>query len=176
MAKGELNVITRRTLDALLRVERWAKNFRVIGAEFNNTPDGATLVVGGAGGRPPSVTRTAAAGSPHINAIVTGASRDGSNWRWTYTVKRATKATASWGGWTALTGADSLTAFNRAEAINTSSGMLGIGVTVGKIPAGFELQPIPTNTPIVIDAVSVAGGAIEWWFYAANGIDGECAT
>jgi len=100
-------------------------------------------------------------------AIVISSAQDGSNLRWVYTMQWAANGGTGYGMWTGS--GDTFTAYNLAEAINGTTGKLGNGLTVEKIPAGFALQPAPTNSP---HAMVYHSG--KWWFEYENGIDGEC--
>lgn len=111
----------------------------------------------------------------YINARITGSTRDGSNWRWTYDFVESEKTSTGYDGWEDVTDGITGTAYNRAEAINGTAGLMGNGVNIDTLPDGFEMQPIPDDTPVRLEAIIVNGETeLEWWFSMPNGIDGEC--
>lgn len=116
-----------------------------------------------------------------FTARITGSTRDGSNWRWTYSFTEVAKTAAGYGGWTDVsggrTGTDTL--YNLTEDQNGASGKLGNGVTVvsGSTPIAdttITPQPIPTGTRVRVWPVGI-GGAVEYWCQVENGLDGGCS-
>lgn len=112
-------------------------------------------------------------------AVVTGSSRDGSNWRWEYTTNDFTKNAVKWDGWTDQQDGRTGKAYNLAEIINTTTGMLGIGATVEHIddvPGTWELQPVPNGTVVTLFKIiwGTSTEQAEWWFTFPNAVDGEC--
>ena len=113
-----------------------------------------------------------------IIARISGNTRDGSNWRWTYSFVQVEKTAAGFGGWTdksgGLTGTNTLrNLIEDQNGTTAGGGVLGNGVDVDNL-SGLTPQPIPTGTRIEIWPVTV-GGATEWWCQYENGIDGTCA-
>lgn len=109
---------------------------------------------------------------------ITGNTRDGSNWRWTYSFTEVIKTTTGWSGWTdksgGRTGSNNL--YNLIETQNGTTaggGVLGNGVDVDNL-GGLTPQPIPTGTRIEIWAERF-GTNVEYWCQYENGIDGTCA-
>ena len=133
-----------------------------------------------------------AVASPLFMGIVTAAAADAlaHTTRWTYTVKKATKATAGYGtaNWTA--GSTSYTAFNCAENVNTGAQghVEGNGVNPAHLDLDasgnddandeYHFMPIQVGTPVLVMIVDVTGGTREYWIVGAglpNGVDGLCA-
>ena len=116
---------------------------------------------------------------------ISSSTRDGTNYRWTYTAKRQVKTTAGWNGWedSAADTAD-YTLLNTAEASNDSTGTYGNGIAQANIDAAnnagngggtFEVKPIPVNTIVWAQPLSLADGTLEWWIIGMpNGVDGAC--
>jgi hypothetical protein len=156
---------------------RWVRNFKITGANVTgrNGPGGASYHIGasnGAGGKRPS-------SDFYGHFAITSATQDGSNWRWAYAMAEHEKSTAGYGGWTAKSGGNTITAYNYAEEDNGTSGLLGNGMTVdsdGQIATtDIEVQPIPTAKGVHrVYAVTLTSGATEYWFTASNAMDGEC--
>lgn len=109
--------------------------------------------------------------------LITGATQDGSNLRWVYNFSQATKATAGYGGWSALSGGLTGTCYNGSEEINGATGLFGNGTTSANFLGTFTIQEIPNNTPVQIVAVPVAStGATEYWIPADPiSTDGYCS-
>jgi len=105
---------------------------------------------------------------------VSGNTRDGSNWRWTYNFTEVVKTAAGFGGWTDRSGGRTGTGTlrNLIEDQNLTSGQLGNGVTVANLGT-LTPQPIPTGTRIEVWA-EVVGSATEYWCQYENGVDGSC--
>jgi hypothetical protein len=103
-------------------------------------------------------------------AFVTGATRDGSNWRWTYQVKRAKKTGAGYQGtWDVRPNAPTWTAYATVESKNTTTGRLGNGVNVADL-GSCSVQPFQSNYPVWVRPVPIGNGVIELWFEYANGV------
>jgi hypothetical protein len=106
-------------------------------------------------------------------AKLTGNSRDGGNWRWTYQFQEVSKTTAGFGGWTPLGGGRSGSAFNTLESLNGASGILGNGVNTANLG---NLTPQPAPTGFVVRMYPVLVGSVpEYEFEYCNGIDGSCS-
>jgi hypothetical protein len=98
--------------------------------------------------------------------------------RWQYTITEGVPRSPT--GYT-LVGPESpryrVTATNRYEDGNGSSGLLGIGVFVEDIPDGFALQPVKVgNLPVTVFAERLPDGSIRWRIHEPNGISGQCPT
>lgn len=106
--------------------------------------------------------------SPFRWVKITAASRDGSNFRWTYTAKLVMRTATTFGAWTEITG--NLTAFNSLEQMNGSSGVMGNGVNTADLAdTGLELQAAP------IGAIIRASFEFDAWIFEyANAISGSC--
>lgn len=66
------------------------------------------------------------------------------------------------------------TAYNFCENTNGNMGVQGNGVDVENLPDGFEIQPCPEGSIIVMYQIRYGVG-YEYWFEYQNGIDGACA-
>lgn len=159
------------TESRLAQLERKMRNIR--GPGVSHSPEGITI-------------RTVAAVQPstprrskrRIIVRVSGNSRDGTNWRWTYSFVQVEKTAAGFGGWTdksgGLTGTNTLrNLIEDQNGTTAGGGVLGNGVDVDNL-SGLTPQPIPTGTRIEIWPVAVAG-TTEYWCQYENGIDGTCA-
>jgi hypothetical protein len=130
-------------------------------------------------GRDSRRRRSVSVGPREIDALITGHSQDGTNKRWLYAWSQAKKTTAGYGGWTAVTGGLSGTttskiAYNRVENINAATGTFGNGVASTNLTGTFDVQPVPSGTPVRLKRVVVAG-VTEFWFSYESGIDGACS-
>jgi hypothetical protein len=110
---------------------------------------------------------------------ISGATQDGSDWRWTYTMVEQEKSAAGYEGWTTVSGGETITAHNYAEEDNGASGLMGNGVEVdsgGLIPGtAVSIKPIPTAKGVHrVYQVQALSGEVEYWFRADNAMDGEC--
>lgn len=95
--------------------------------------------------------------------------------QWTYSIRRLTKVTGDYTGWTRE--GKILTAFNTCEDMNSDAGLQGNGVDIdGTAMSGFDLQPAPVGCIVRIFRQPYTGppGDVEYWFSYENGIDGEC--
>jgi hypothetical protein len=107
-------------------------------------------------------------------ALITGASRDGSNWRWAYSVAEAHLTGDGW-TWAALDGGRTGTAYNRVEMINGATGMTGLGMSYPDDFNGLTPAPIPNGVPVRVEVYSDTAGAVRWWFSETNGLAGSCS-
>lgn len=53
--------------------------------------------------------------------------------------------------------------------------VLGPGIVLSHIPAGFSLQPIAENTCVIMHVFNRVSGKIQYAFSMPNAIDGACA-
>lgn len=119
----------------------------------------------------------------HIDVLIQGSNQDGSNYRWKYSWAQAQYGGGGYsGGWTLVasgqTGTSNL--YNAIENINGSSGAFGNGTNSSDFTGtGFELQPIPNNTPIrIYPYFYVDGdgnGQADYWCWYENGVSGGCS-
>lgn len=68
-------------------------------------------------------------------------------------------------------------ALNGNEALQTINGndlVVGPGITVANIPAGFTYNRIANNVVVLMYAGQRVSGSPLFWFYAANPIEGSC--
>jgi hypothetical protein len=163
-------MLSKKDRDAVLEVARAVRNVK-----GNARYDRGTLYIGETKQR--AKRASAAYQAPRIIVRVTGNTRDGTNWRWTYNFTEVIKTAAGFGGWTdksgGLTGTGTLrNLIEDQNGTTAGGGVLGNGVDVDNLGT-FEPQPIPTGTRIEIWAVSVAG-ATEYWCQYENGVDGAC--
>lgn len=140
-----------------------------IGDDYDHRPDGM----------PPAST------APELFvAIITGNTAQNSNptTQWTYTAKRAYKNATGYGAtkWTQI--GETITCFNCAENINSTSGRQGNGIDVANLDVDddgtrdFEFYPIPNDIPVLVLVIPV-GSSVEYLIVGAgmpNGVDGEC--
>jgi hypothetical protein len=100
---------------------------------------------------------------------IMSSSRDGSNFRWTYTVRSVILASET--PFAAPTEVSAnLTAYNTLERMNGASGLMGNGVDTANLAGtGLELQPAPAGAIVRADWDGFA-----WFFEYANGVDGTC--
>lgn len=114
-------------------------------------------------------------GAQSFWAFVASPSRDGDNWRWSYTFTEVKKNSTGYGGWTALTGGRTGTAYNTIEDMNGESGLMGNGVNTDNLSdTEMTVQPCPANTPVRMYLVTASDGTPEYWFSYENAIDGTC--
>jgi len=113
-------------------------------------------------------------------ARIAGNTSLGSN-QWTYSWVEVEKTSAGYGGWTTRDEGRSGTddAYNRAEDMNDGADLEGNGVDVdgADFPAGFAVQPAPTGSIVLMEAVHFpldGEAAVEYWFTHENAIDGTC--
>jgi len=108
-------------------------------------------------------------------AQITGSTADGDN-RWSYTFKEVAKSGTGYTDWTATD--ISGNARNLVEVGNSATGVQGNGVDVDgeDFPEGFEIQPCPTGTYVLMYRMlpNVDEPVAEYWFGYENGIDGTC--
>jgi hypothetical protein len=99
---------------------------------------------------------------------VMSAARDGSNFRWTYTIREVKRTATLFGAWTEIS--DDLTAFNSLEQMNGASGLMGNGVNTSDLSGtGLTLQPAP------VGAIVRASFEFDAWVFSyANAISGSC--
>lgn len=110
-----------------------------------------------------------------FDAIINSSS--GSNNQWTYAFSEVEKTTAGYSGWTVKSGGITGTAYNRAEDINSATGVQGNGVDADNLDTDdytFALQACPDNSIVTIDVIELTTGVNEYWFTHENGVDGEC--
>jgi len=115
-------------------------------------------------------------------AEITGNAADGTN-RWKYAWSEVYKASAGYGGWSALSGGRSGTttadpARNTIENMNTggASHVEGCGVDVDNLDTGyytFSIMPCTTGNIVRVHEVR-QGENSEYWFSYINGVDGGC--
>jgi hypothetical protein len=133
----------------------------------------------------PGAGSTAAVGEAIIHARITGATRQGTAFKWVYSAWLTEKAAggAGYGGWATKGGENSITLYNLAEDMNDSSGLMGNGVDTANLAGtGLHLMPIPTGRDVRVWRVSVPttpgqlGGPVtmEYWCDVNNAIDGSC--
>jgi hypothetical protein len=111
-------------------------------------------------------------------ALIVAAARDGSNWRWVYTIRAAEKTADGYDGWSNTADSTDLTAYNFAEDLNGASGLLGNGVDTANLPdppATFAPQPIPVGSPVWVVSVSAPAGTEYWIVQYPTSIDGACS-
>lgn len=128
----------------------------------------------------PGVGKSQAAYQPRFSSaaegfwvIITAATKDGSNFRWTYTWSEAEKTATGFSGWAAKSGGLTGSAYNTVEYANGASGAFGNGVNSTNLTGTFELKPVPTSQPVFVRPVAV-GSTTEYWFSYENGVDGAC--
>ena len=158
----------------------------------NFTPDAAERIattVRASEGRPTDATGRPTARTPRPTehwARVTGATRDGSDWAWSYDTEQVYQSAPGRGPdkWTAVEGgiacsstdANLPTARNTVEEINGASGVTGGGVNVDNLPGTYQLQPVPVGTPVLMRLTYADGTTVEYRFTTPNGVDGSCPT
>lgn len=122
----------------------------------------------------------------HLNGAGTGhATNPSSRWGYTFTEARKTASQgAANGGWTAVAGGRSGTAYNAYEIGNPEASdtttPLGIGPTWASLrddTGTFYPLPVRAKLVWVTPHTYDAGGTptVEYWFAESNGIDGGCA-
>lgn len=98
--------------------------------------------------------------------------------QYTYEIEKIEKTTAGYGGWTAIAGDWTGTAYNRSEDINAATGKLGNGATAENLDTDdftFTMQPLPVGLPVIVEPVRLTTGVTEYWIVGdPNGIDGSC--
>jgi len=107
-------------------------------------------------------------------ARVTASTRPGAAWQWSYTLELVEKTAAGYGGWSTVSGVDTVTGYNLLENANGSTGLMGCGVNIDNLPTGFELQPAPVGTVVRVWIVPVLDADAEHWFAHENAVDGTC--
>jgi hypothetical protein len=118
-----------------------------------------------------------APGRATITARVVSHARDGGNWRWTYVIRP--RVWVGPGLWTYADdpaySANIEDVANLKEANNGASGVMGNGVDVGNLSAGFEVQPVPVGTLVEVwQDGTLADGSPRYVFDVVNGVDGAC--
>lgn len=107
---------------------------------------------------------------PEAFLKITANSRDGTNWRWTYTLRRMKKTAAGFGGWEEVDEID-LTGFNTLEDGNGSAGVVS-GYTLDDGSNGTKvwgLEPIATGTIVLARLRLIPEtSASEWHFSLTN--------
>lgn len=99
---------------------------------------------------------------------ITGATKDGSNIRWTYTGNEVRKASAGYGGWSDQ-GMEDVTLYSSSEdqqTGNVTSG--GVDVSGDDYPPGFKPKPIQTGTRVLAARVQLVDTSVEWWIINAG--------
>lgn len=118
-------------------------------------------------------------GDGAIWARLTAAEQDDENRRWVYSFVEVHKAEPGFfsPGWSETEGGQTGECRNLMEAMNGTTGMTGIGLTIAEIEEGtcpFELQPIVTGDDglvVRLWPVSVTGeDEVEWWFSIPNSV------
>lgn len=99
---------------------------------------------------------------------ISASSKDGSNFRWTYTAKLAYRVATGFGAW--VVEGNNITAYNSIEQMNSSSGVMGNGVDTANLAGtSLELQPAPAG------AIVLATFEFDAWVFSyENGVDGAC--
>ena len=110
---------------------------------------------------PLSVRMASLSSTVHL-AIVTSSTRDGSNWRWTYTMQWAANSGTGFGTWAGS--GDTFSAYNLSEVGNNTTTASGIAV-----PTGMTVQPMPTG---MVRSLFMHAG--KYWFEWENAITGGC--
>lgn len=98
----------------------------------------------------------------------------GLKWRYSWAEVRFTESTASVA--VKSNGLDQVQAnyaYNWNELANTVGFWAPLGGIVN-VPAGFTLQPIAANTPVLLFPIRDTTGALFWVFDKVNAIDGAC--
>lgn len=108
--------------------------------------------------------------SPTLTAMVNTSTRDGTNWRWTYTASQVSLTGTSpfTGSWVGVTGGFTGTCYNLNETNNTSS-PLGNGVATGDFTGTITPQPVPNGTRVFLQPVNGV-----YFFEIPNGLTGSC--
>lgn len=116
----------------------------------------------------------------YMMARIDSSSSAGTN-QWTYGFTQMKKTGTGYGGWAVDADGITGTAYNFREIGNGASGTQGNGVDVANLTGTFAVQPVATDTLVVLHRVLLFDatgaqrtGSIEWWFDSANGIDGAC--
>lgn len=121
-----------------------------------------------------------------IGQIGATPTKDGSNFRWSYTWTEMAKTSTGHGGWEAKeegrtgTAGDADGAFNTMEDMNGASGTFGNGATSANLDTGdytFTVQPAPSGLLVRIWPMTFfvdSTETTEYWFSYANGVDGSC--
>ena len=95
-------------------------------------------------------------------------------WKYEWSEVRFTEATTSVATKTnGLSKANAGFAYNWNELKNTISMWAPLGSPVN-VPAGFKLQPIAVDTPVLLFPIRDTTGKVWWIFDKVNAIDGEC--
>lgn len=105
---------------------------------------------------------------------ISAATPNGAN-RWRYTASRVYKDENGYRGWLPDE-SGSYTLFNGFEDPNGAAGVQGNGVNVANLEGTFALRPITAGVVVRGWKVPVGdlGDMFEYWFFAPNGVDGEC--
>lgn len=124
-------------------------------------------------------TRDLSSGTKVFIAKITGNTTIISNRRWKYTwsqsyLKSSNKLFTQ--STTYLVSATGTEAYNTCEALQQGGGTYdGPGITHAYIPTGYTLQPIATDTNVLMFQSRDDLGAVTFVFSLANAIDGTCA-
>ena len=121
-----------------------------------------------------------------IGKIGATPTKDGSNYRWSYTWTEQAKTSTGHAGWATKSGGRSGTAggsdaaYNTMEDMNGATGTFGNGATSANLSTAeylFTVEPAPPNLLVRMwPVVFVVGSteSTEYWFSYANGVDGSC--
>jgi hypothetical protein len=111
-------------------------------------------------------------------ALIDSATQDGTNYRWTYSIKEAEDVTTSgFPEFTELDGGRTGNAYNIIELNNSSTGLFGNGVTTDDLGGtDFEIQPVPDDQPVFIIAERDQNGTTIYYFQYENGLAGGCGA
>lgn len=110
---------------------------------------------------------------------ITAATKDGTNYRWTFTAKIQEKTGAGWSGWTdSATDTANYTLYNGTEVPNGSTGTFGNGVSSTNLVGLYAVVPLGVGARVKAWPVTYVDGEgntqTEWWFSLVNQIDGAC--
>lgn len=127
------------------------------------------------GKQPPNVT------TPYNNdepddwfiLVVTAATRDGANWRWTYTLRLLKKTDVAFAGWTQANSVDA-TGYNLIEKDNGATGVVS-GYDLDANASITGILPIATGTPVIAKRMVTTAGT-EYWFSMPNMPTIDCET
>ena len=101
----------------------------------------------------------------------------GSDNQYEYGFVEVEKTSPGYGGWTDAADGTTGTAYNMIEDQNSATGILGNGVNADNLVtsvAEFSMQPCPVGTRVMIWAVVLEDGTVEYWFQYENAVDGGC--
>lgn len=109
-------------------------------------------------------------------AIVSGATKPGTAWRWEYQIVEAIKTGVGWSGWTPRPGGRTVTAMSIDEMANTDTIAGGVDTSAADYPAGFAPIPVPVGTVVRAEVIYLADGSgAEYWFSGGpTQHDGAC--